>query len=123
MESKFTGRLIGLIGINIATAFIVTITLGLGTPAAICMSKRWYAKHTIIDGQQLVFDGKGGQLFGKFIVWYLLTIVTLGIYSFWLPIKMEQWVASHTHLKAAPVQAAPVQAAPEQVPAQEETIL
>lgn len=99
MESKFTGRLIGLIGIGILQAILIAITLGLGTPWAVCMKEKWMAEHTIIDGKQVTFDGNGGQLFGHYIKWFLLTIITLGIYSFWLSIKMKQWVVSHTHLK------------------------
>lgn len=99
MESKFTGRLIGLIGIGILQAILIAITLGLGTPWAVCIKEKWMAEHTIIDGKQVTFDGNGGQLFGHYIKWFLLTIITLGIYSFWLSIKMKQWVVSHTHLK------------------------
>ncbi|MBE6639188.1 MAG: DUF898 domain-containing protein [Ruminococcaceae bacterium] len=98
MQSKFTGGLLGLIGISIAQALLTLITLGIGTPWAICMKERWLAKHTIIDGRQLVFDGTGGQLFGNFIKWFLLSIITLGIYSFWLTIKMKKWVVKHTHM-------------------------
>lgn len=97
MESKFDGRLLGLIGIGILQGLLTVITLGLGAPWAVCMKERWMAKHTVIDGKRLVFDGKGGQLFGHYIKWFLLTIITLGIYSFWLGIKMKQWVVSHTH--------------------------
>lgn len=97
MESKFDGRLLGLIGIGILQVLLTAITLGLGAPWAVCMKERWMAKHTVIDGKRLVFDGKGGQLFGNYIKWFLLTIITLGIYSFWLGIKMKQWVVSHTH--------------------------
>ena len=86
MESKFTGRLIGLIGIGILQAILIAITLGLGTPWAVCMKEKWMAEHTIIDGKQVTFDGNGGQLFGHYIKWFLLTIITLGIYSFWLSI-------------------------------------
>ena len=99
MESKFTGRLIGLIGIGILQAILIAITLGLGTPWAVWIKEKWMAEHTIIDGKQVTFDGNGGQLFGHYIKWFLLTIITLGIYSFWLSIKMKQWVVSHTHLK------------------------
>ncbi|MGN0812371.1 MAG: DUF898 family protein [Candidatus Coproplasma sp.] len=98
MESKFDGGLLGLIGINILKMLLTIITIGLGTPWAVCMSERWYANHTVIDGRRLTFDGKGGQLFGKYILWMLLTIVTIGIYSFWLGIKMKKWVISHTHV-------------------------
>ena len=97
MESKFTGGVLGRIGIMIGASLLCLITLGIGTPWAICMQQRWITKHTHIDGMQLVFDGKGGQLLGKYIVWVLLTIITLSIYSLWVPIKYQQWVTAHTH--------------------------
>ena len=83
MESKFTGGLLGLIGIGILQFFLILFTLGIGAPWAVCLGQRWTAKHTIIDGHQLVFDGTGGQL---------------GIYGFWLNIKMQQWITKHTHM-------------------------
>lgn len=96
-ESKFDGGLLGLIGIGILQGLLVAITLGFGAPWAICMRERWIARHTVIDGRRLVFDGTGGQLFGNYIKWFLLTLITIGIYGFWLSIKMKQWVAKHTH--------------------------
>lgn len=57
MNSKFTGGLLGQIGIGILQTIIIVFTLGLGVPWATCISERWIAKHTIIDGQQLYFDG------------------------------------------------------------------
>ena len=98
MESKFTGGLLGAIGIGILMYFIILCTLGFGTPWAICLKESWYAKHTTIDGHKLKFDGTGIQLFGNFVKWWLLTWVTFGIYSFWLFIKMKQWVVKHTHM-------------------------
>ena len=98
MESKFTGGLLGMIGIGLLQALLVAITLGLGTPWAVCLKEEWYTKHTIIDGHRVIFDGNGGQLFGNFIKWFLLTFITFGIYGFWLTIKMKQWVTKHTHL-------------------------
>ena len=97
-ESKFTGGLLGLIGINILQSLIMFFTLGLAVPWAVCMKERWIAKHTILDGRQVYFDGTGGQLFGNYIKWFLLTIITIGIYGFWLDIKMKQWIVKHTHL-------------------------
>lgn len=96
-ESKFTGGLLGLIGMNLLAGLLMTITLGLGVPWAVCMREKWIAEHTIINGHQLKFDGTGGQLFGQYIKWWLLTFITLGIYSFWLGIKMKQWTVKHTH--------------------------
>ncbi|MBR2043247.1 MAG: DUF898 family protein [Clostridia bacterium] len=98
MESKFTGGLLGLIGISLLQGFIITITFGIAAPWAICIKERWIAKHTIIDGRQVTFDGTGGQLFGNYIKWFLLSIITIGIYSLWLGINMKKWVVKHTHL-------------------------
>lgn len=97
MESKFDGGLLGLIGMGLLCALVIIVTVGICTPWAVCMSERWYAKHTIIDGQRLTFDGKALQLFGNWMKWLLFTIITFGIYSFWLTIKMRQWVVLHTH--------------------------
>lgn len=97
-ESKFTGGLLGLIGISILQAILIGLTFGLAAPWAICLKEKWVAEHTIIDGKQLTFDGTGGQLFGNYIKWFLLTLITFGIYGFWLNIKMKQWVVKHTHV-------------------------
>ena len=55
--------------------------------------------HTIVDGHRLTFDGKAIQLFGSWIKWLFLTIITAGVYCLWLGIKMEQWKAYHTHVE------------------------
>lgn len=104
MESKFTGGLLGLIGINILQWIICVFTLGICTPWAICVKEKWIAKHTYIDGKRLIFDGNGMQLFGNYIKWFLLTIVTLGIYGFWLDLKMKSWIVKHTHMYSPSVQ-------------------
>lgn len=99
MDSKFTGGLLGLIGIHLLQGLLTLFTLGIGAPWAVCLKERWIAGHTVIDGHRLTFDGTGAQLFGQYIVWFLLTVVTLGIYGFWLSIKMKQWTTKHTHMQ------------------------
>ena len=96
-ESEFTGGLLGLIGINILIAALFVFTLGLGVPWCICLKQEWLSKHTIIDGRRVLFDGNGLQLFGNYLKWWLLCLVTLGIYGFWLPIKFRQWTTRHMH--------------------------
>lgn len=87
-----------MIGTAILQVIIVTLTFGIAAPWAVCMKESWYVKHTVIDGKRLTFDGTGSQLFGNYIKWFLLGIVTLGIYFLWMPIKMKQWVTKHTHM-------------------------
>lgn len=44
------------------------------------------------------YHGTGGSLFGLVLVNGLLTIITLGIYSFWAKTKVRQFHYSHTEL-------------------------
>lgn len=97
MESRFTGGLLGLFGIKLLCGFLIIITLSIAVPWVVCIKQNWYAKHTFIDGEQLTFDGTGGQLIGNYIKWFFLCLITLGIYSFWLGIKVKAWTVKHTH--------------------------
>ena len=58
------------------SALICGLTLGIATPWAVCTMQNWKTKHTLVDGQRLYFDGTGAQLFGNWIKWFLLTIIT-----------------------------------------------
>ena len=79
MESKFDGGLLGLIGVNLLTCLVSLITLTIAVPWMVCYKERWISRHTVIDGRRLTFDGSGIQLFGNYIKWLLLTIITIGI--------------------------------------------
>ena len=104
MESKFTGTKRGLSWTKFVQMFLSVISLGIAIPWAVCRTERWMAKHTIIDGKQLKFDGTGGALFGQYIKWFLLTCITFGIYGSVVKLRMHQWVIAHTHF-AEPVAA------------------
>lgn len=95
--SRFDGGVLANLGYNILCVVITTLTFGICYPWAFCIKKEWRTRHTVIDGRRLVFDGTGAQLFGNWIKWLLLTIVTLYIYSFWVSVKMMQWETKHTH--------------------------
>ena len=56
-------------------------------------------KHTVINKKKLVFTGKAINLFGKYILWCFLTIITFGIYGWWLEIKMLKWQSKNIHIK------------------------
>ncbi len=95
--SKFDAGLLKLIGTNLLNMLILLCTLGIMLPWAICMKQEFFVKHTIILGKRQNFDGKGIQFFGLWIKYVLLIIVTLGIYSFWIPISLKRWIVSHIH--------------------------
>lgn len=54
--------------------------------------------HGAPAGKGLTFFGDGGTLFGIFIQNFLLSIVTLGIYSFWGRTRVRQYLWSQTEL-------------------------
>ena len=99
-ESRFDGGLAGLIGYNILAFLGTLLTFGLAYPWMLCMLTRWETRHTVISGHRLCFNGTGGQLIGKWIVWLFLCIITLGIYALWLPIRIKQWTVKHTFIEA-----------------------
>ena len=95
-KSVFDGSGLELFIINLVGAFICLVTIGLASPWVICYRIGWDRRHTVYNGRRLAFNGTGIQLFGKWIVWFLLTIVTCGLYSFVMGLKLEQWILSHT---------------------------
>ena len=98
MESKFTGSLFELVIVNIVAGLVSAFSLGLLIPWATCYRYRYLASHTIIDGNQLRFDGTAAQLWGQWFKWLFFIIITVGIYGFWVGLRLEQWRVSHTHI-------------------------
>ncbi len=92
--SYFDGGVLGWIGHSILFSLCCLIPLA-GLAIGICVMGKWIASHTYINGRQLVFAGTAGELLGSVIIWELLTMVTLSIYGFWVPVKICRWVASN----------------------------
>ena len=126
-NSVFTGRLLNLIGTWIVIILIIGIMAGAGVALIMTIGKdggtmqlvaiavtavlaliglawaeirfiKWDTKHTIISGNSIKFNGNAFQLLGNCIKWTFLTIITVGIYSLWLPIKVRQWKVKHMEL-------------------------
>ena len=98
MENKsyFDGGLLSYIGWIILDSLITSCTFGICYPWALCMIYGWKINHTVVEGKRLKFNGSAVGLFGNWIKWLLLIIVTLGIYGFWVHIKLEQWRIKNT---------------------------
>ena len=95
-RSYFDGGLFQLIAWTILGALVTVCTLGFCYPWAVCMIYNWEIKHTVINGRRLRFTGKAIQLFGNWVKWFLLTVITFGIYGFWVNIKLKKWKTMHT---------------------------
>lgn len=94
-ESYFDGNALEWLGWQIVASLIITFSLGIAFPWAMCLLTRWEVEHTVISGKRLKFTGTGGQLFGKYILWSFLTFITFGIYSIWFGLGMEKWRVKH----------------------------
>lgn len=95
-ESYFDGGAFELLGWKILGILVTSITFGVCGPFAVKWLYSWEAKHTVINGRRLKFTGSAGGLFGTWIICYLLSIITLGIYSFYIPIKLRKWREANT---------------------------
>lgn len=98
---RFDGGAATYLGTGIL-AFLVTVcTLGVCYPFALVLRERWKAKHTYINGQQLAFVGSAWGLFGNWIKWLLLSIITVGIYLFWVGPRIQKWKVENTDFDPA----------------------
>lgn len=98
-DSYFDGGLLQLICWTLLGVVVTICSFGICLPWAYVMIFSWEAKHTVINGRRLYFDGTAMGLFGSWIKWWLLTIITLGIYGFWVGIALKKWKVAHTHFQ------------------------
>lgn len=96
-EFKFDGGAATYWGTMLLAFIITVVTLGICYPFALVLKERWRCKHSFIDGQPLQFNGSGWGLFGHWIKWLFLCIITLGIYSFWVAPRVQKWVWENTN--------------------------
>lgn len=96
-ESFFDGGLLGFIGWGILAFILTVITFGIGAPWAECMLYRYQFKHTAYNGHRLKFRGSGLSLLGNSIKWLFFTIITLGIYGLFVPVREAKWIISNLH--------------------------
>lgn len=96
--SYFDGSTWAYIGWWLLGALLTVATLGVGLAWAQCMFWRYRAKHTVVCGRRLTFDGTGLQLFENYLVWGVLTLITLGIYGLWVPFKVRSWYCGHLYM-------------------------
>lgn len=90
-QFAFDGSAGTYIGTGILAFLITVFTLGICYPFAFVLRERWRAKHSYIDGRQLVFTGSAVGLFAMWLKWFVLIIITIGIYLFWVGPRLYRW--------------------------------
>lgn len=93
---EFNGGAADFLGTQILAWLVTAFTLGICYPYALVLQERWRAKHTMLHGRPLHFKGTGIGLFGLWIKWLFLIVITLGIYSFWVAPRITRWKIENT---------------------------
>jgi uncharacterized membrane protein YjgN (DUF898 family) len=103
VQFRFEGQG-GQLFVTFLVGYLLTmVTIGIYMPWFICKLTKFYLDNTTIttsDGSVYNprFQGAGGDLFVTFLVGYLLTMVTFGIYAPWFMCKLNKWFAERTKL-------------------------
>jgi uncharacterized membrane protein YjgN (DUF898 family) len=95
LQSKFEGGVLPIFLFSLWAPLLLGITLSLAFPFVICTVIRWICNNAVIGGKRYRFNGTAGGLFGRWIIWFLLSIITLGIYSFWSTRNQIRWVVEN----------------------------
>ncbi len=98
VKVSFGGTGGGLFGTLFVGYLLLIVTAGLYFPWFMCRMIRWFYSHIEIragggDPITLSFQGKGAAFFVTYVLGYLLTGVTLGIYFFWWQVNI--WKFQH----------------------------
>lgn len=86
----YTGKGVDILGRVIIGGILMVITLGLYTPWYINGLVRYVCQHVKVEnagsGKKVGVDftGSGMDLLGRFILWEILVLVTLGLYTPWM---------------------------------------
>ncbi|ABG85518.1 hypothetical protein [Clostridium perfringens] len=81
---------------HIKCLLLGVFTLGLAYPWIICMKYESTCKHTVICGKRLKFIGDPKELIGHWIFWWILIVITFGLYGFVVKTKFQQWTNANT---------------------------
>ena len=98
IESKFSGGVFPIFLFCIWAPILLTISLGLATPFIVCTVIRWICDNSSIGGKSYRFKGTAMGLFGRWILWYILTIITIGIYGFWSTRNQIKWIIENVEM-------------------------
>jgi len=90
---------------RIVPAILTVITLGIYAPWAEVAVKKWEFERVLVNGQpgRVRYEGQGGELFMKRLVWGLLTAITFGIYAYWRVNNEWEYKWTHTMVDGRPL--------------------
>jgi hypothetical protein len=97
---EFDGDVAGYVGVRALATVITLATLGFGFPFGLVFVRRWKARHTHVGGVRLVFTGSARDLFVKWLGWWPLCVVSLGLYGLAVYPRVLAWMWDNTDYEA-----------------------
>lgn len=95
-ESDWTGSAMGLFGYQILSVLSIYLFF-IPYLFVFVAFEKWITKHWVLDARELEFQYEGA--YWKLIGWIFLTIITLGLASWFVQKKITQWSFEYTHFK------------------------
>lgn len=81
------------------TAVLGLVTLGIAYPLVYKVRQSYYIGVSFVDGKKLILEGKLLPLYGKWLFYLFLTVITFGLgfpLLFW---TLRKWEAEGTHIR------------------------
>lgn len=94
-NSYFDGGVLGMIGTSLLANLVMCIPF-VGFAWSDIIRLRWETRHTVVDSRRLIFNGRIGDLFVKYLLWGILSAVTFGIFAWFVPVKALRWQTEQT---------------------------
>ena len=89
-NSFFDGGVLGLIGTKLLCG-LATLVPVVGPAWSSIIQLRWQTRHTVVDSRRHIFEGGVGSLWVKTLLWGFLSVITLGIFALFVPVKYLRW--------------------------------
>lgn len=90
------GSALAYVALSFKWGFLTLITLGLCYPVMRTRLQAYRMEHTWFGDECFSFDGKASDLFGTWVIAYLLWLPTLGFSQIWYLVREFRYFASRT---------------------------
>jgi len=99
----YTGKGEDILGRVLLWGILSVVTLGIYSSWAINHLYRYIIEHVKVDMASqgkvnLGYTGRGEDILGRVLLWGILTVVTLGIYSPWAINNLYRYIVEHTQV-------------------------
>ncbi len=98
---SFRGPVLPFVKLFLWGSFLTTITLGLYYPFFETRRHGFLVSHSYFGSEQFSFDGRGRELFGRYVLTLALSIPTLGLCWFWFLASKQRYFWERTTFGAA----------------------